>query len=181
VLRWKHAAGHHSVSCRSAYFQSTGGFVERDLAALSTFAITIDSDTMRVSKTADMRARPAGAMRRRLSRAVQDGGDRTVWQLPRQHTDQIDDTGFDRPAGMANFVLPDLHLSVIAALPMDDKRQGIISDIDNDLFDEQPDNLLARFGRYARPGPGPAKSLPKVISLARSSAERAVVCSVWPR
>jgi len=46
---------------------------------------------------------------------------------------------------LADFVLLDLHLCVIAALPMDDKHQGLIDDIDDNFFDEQPDDLLAGF------------------------------------
>jgi hypothetical protein len=84
---------------------------------------------MRVSKTADMSARPAGAMHRRLPGAVQDGGDYVVRQLPREYANQVDDAGVGRPSSLADFVLLDLHLCVIAALPMDDKRQGIIDDI----------------------------------------------------
>ena len=101
---------------------------------------------MRVSKAADMSARPAGAMRRRLSGAVQNGGDCVVRQLPREDTNQIDDTGVGRPSGLADFVLLDPHLCVVAALPMDDKRQGLTDDIDDNLFDEQPDDLLACLG-----------------------------------
>ena len=101
---------------------------------------------MRVSKTADMSARPAGTMCRRLSGAVQDGRDYIVRQLPREYMNQIDDTGVGRPSSLADFVLLDLHLCVIAALPMDDKRQGIIDDIDDNFFDEQPNDLLACFG-----------------------------------
>jgi hypothetical protein len=98
---------------------------------------------MRVSKTANMSARPAGAMCRRLSGAVQDRGDCVVRQLPREYANQIEDTGVSRPSGLADFVLLDLHLGVVAALPMDDKRQGITDDIDDNFFDQQPDDLLA--------------------------------------
>jgi hypothetical protein len=94
---------------------------------------------MRVSKTADMSARPAGAMHRRLPGAVQDGGDYVVRQLPREYANQVDDAGVGRPSSLADFVLLDLHLCVIAALPMDDKGQGLTDDIDDDFFDEQPD------------------------------------------
>ena len=48
---------------------------------------------MRVSKTADMSAGPAGTMRRRFSGAVQDGSDCIVRQLPREYANQIDDAG----------------------------------------------------------------------------------------
>ena len=109
---------------------------------------------MRVSKTADMSARPAGTMRRRLSGAVQDGGDYVVRQLPREYANQVDDAGVGRPSSLADFVLLDLHLCVIAALPMDDKRQGLTDDIDDDFFDEQPDDLLACFDGYTRTIPG---------------------------
>ncbi len=68
----KHAVGHHSVGCRTAHLQSFGRFVERDLASLGAFASAINQNTMGVSKTANMSARPAGTMRRRLSGAVQD-------------------------------------------------------------------------------------------------------------
>src|SRR5215469_2474490 len=145
LLPGNHAVGHHSVGRRSTHLQGFGGFVERDLAALRTFALAINRNAMRVSKTANMSARPAGAMRRRLSRAVQDGRDYVVRQLSRQYMNQIDDTGVGRPSSLADFVLLDLHLCVIAALPMDDKRQGLTDDIDNDFFDEQPDDLLACF------------------------------------
>lgn len=145
AARREHAAGHHSVGCRSAHLQSFGSFVDRDLTALSPFALAIDWNAVRVSKTADMSARPAGTMRRRLSRTIQDGGDCVIWQLPRPYANQIDNTGVDRPSGMADFVLLDFHISVIAALPMDDKRQGITDDIDDNFLDEQPDDLLARF------------------------------------
>ena len=99
---------------------------------------------MRVSKTANMSARPAGAMRRRLSRAVQDGRDYVVRQLSRQYMNQIDDTDVGRPSSLADFVLLDLHLCVIAALPMDDKRQGITDHIDDNFFDKKPYDLFAR-------------------------------------
>jgi len=78
-----------------------------------------------------MSAGPAGTMRRRFSGAVQDGSDCIVRQLPREYANQIDDAGLGRPSGLADFVLLDLHLCVIAALPMDDKRQGLIDDIDD--------------------------------------------------
>ena len=97
---------------------------------------------MRVSKTANMSARPAGTMCRRLSGAVQDRRDCVVRQLPREYANQIDDTGVGRPSSLADFVLLDRHLRVIAALPMDDKRQGITDDIDDNFFDEQPYDLL---------------------------------------
>ena len=67
-------AGSHSVGRRSAHFQSFGGFVECVLVTPKAFALAINGNAMRVSETADMSARPAGAMRRRLSGAVQLGG-----------------------------------------------------------------------------------------------------------
>jgi hypothetical protein len=77
---------------------------------------------MGVSQTANMSARPAGTMCRRLSRAVQDRGDCVVRQLPREYANQIDDIGVGRPSSLADFVLLDRHLCVITALPMNDKR-----------------------------------------------------------
>jgi hypothetical protein len=109
---------------------------------------------MGVSKTANMSARPVGTMCRRLSGPVQDCGDCVVRQLPREYTNQIDDIGLGRPSSLADFVLLDRHLCVIAALPMDDKRQGITDDIDDNFFDEQPYDLLACLDRYTRVVPG---------------------------
>lgn len=100
MLGRKHAADHHSVGGRSAHLQSFGGFLERDLAALSAFAVAINRNAVIIPKAADMGARPGGVMRRRLSRAVQDGSDCVIRQLPREHANQIGDTGFDCPSGM---------------------------------------------------------------------------------
>jgi len=80
-----------------------------------------------------------------LSGAIQNGGYSVIRQLSRKHTNQIDDSRFDRPSRMADFVLLDLQLSVVVALPMNDQRQSVIDDIDYNLFDEQPDDLLACF------------------------------------
>jgi hypothetical protein len=55
--------------------------------------------------------------------------------LPREYANQIDDTGGRRPSSLANSVLLDRHLCVIAALPMNDERQGISDDIDDNFFD----------------------------------------------
>ena len=67
-----------------------------------------------------------------------------------KYANQIHNIGLDRPPCVANLVLFDLHLSVITTLPMYDKNQRIIDDINNDFFDKQPDDLLARFHRYVR-------------------------------
>jgi hypothetical protein len=88
-------------------------------------------------------------MRRELPRTIQNGGYRVIRQLSCKHSNQVDDTGFDGPSGVTDLVLLDPHLRVVAALPMDDQRQSIIDDIDDNLFDEQPDDLLARLNRYA--------------------------------
>jgi hypothetical protein len=84
-------------------------------------------------------------MRGQFSRAVQYGGDCVVRQLPRQYANKIDDIGCDSPSGMAGFVLLDLHLSMVAALPMNDEHQAIIDDSDDNFLDEQPDDLFAGF------------------------------------
>jgi hypothetical protein len=136
-------------------------FVEGELATLSAFAFAINRKPVRVSKTANMSARPAGTMRRCFARAVQDGSDCVVPQLPREHADQINDTGIGRPSSLADSVLLDLHLCVIAVLPMDDKRQGLTDDIDDDFFDEQSDDLLACFDGYTRTIPGLRQGLPQ--------------------
>jgi hypothetical protein len=83
-----------------------------------------------------MGARPGRAMRCKLSRTVQNGGYRVIRQLPCKHSNQVDDTGFDRPSGVTGLVFLDHHLSVVTALPVDDQRQSIIDYIDNNLFDE---------------------------------------------
>ena len=71
-----------------------------------------------------------------LSGAIQNGGYSVIRQLPRKHTNQIGDSSFDRPSRMADFVLLDLQLSVVVALPMNGQRQSVIDDIDYNLFDE---------------------------------------------
>jgi len=88
-----------------------------------------------------------------LSRTIQNGGYRVIRQLSRKHSNQVDDAGFDSPSGVTDLVLLDPHLSVVAALPMDDQRQSIIDDIDDNLFDQQPNDLLACLYRYTRTVP----------------------------
>jgi hypothetical protein len=79
---------------------------------------------------------PSGAASRQFAGAIQDPGDRHVRELPRQHAHEIDDVGLDRPTGLPGLVLPDRHLGVVATLPMNDERQSVVEDIDNDFFDQ---------------------------------------------
>jgi hypothetical protein len=62
--------------------------------------------------------------------------------LPRQHTHELNNIGLNRPTGLTDFVLLDRHLRVVTALPMNDKCQTVVDNIDYDFFDEQPDDLL---------------------------------------
>jgi hypothetical protein len=75
-------------------------------------------------------------MRGHLAGSIEDRGDRRVRQLPRQYANEIEDIGFDRPAGLPDLVLFDRQLGMVATLPMNDERQRISRDIDDNLFDK---------------------------------------------
>ena len=134
----------HPIGGGAAYLQNIGGFIERHFAALGSFAFAINRNTVGVPKTTDMGSCPGGAASVRLAGAIQDGGDCHVRQLSRQYPHEIDNIGLDRPTGLSDLVLLDRHLGVVATLPMNDKCQAVVDNIDDDFFDEQPDDLLAR-------------------------------------
>jgi hypothetical protein len=90
-----------------------------------------------------MGSRPCGAVPRQLAGAIQDSGYCHIWQLSRQDPHQIDDIGLDHPAGLSDLVLLHRHLGVVTTLPMNDECQLVIGYINNNFFDEQPDDLLA--------------------------------------
>ncbi len=131
---------------------------------------------MDVAKTADVASRPAGAMPCPLAGSIQDRCDRQIGQLPRQVANEIDNISLNCPAGLADLVFLHRHPGVIATLPMNDERQCVVNGIDNDFFDQQPNDLLAcldrRVGTCAMPY---YRSLPSIINLVRSSADKAGV------
>ena len=44
---------------------------------------------------------------------------------------------------LAGVVLADLERGMVATLPADNKIEGVVLDMDNDLFDQYPDDPLA--------------------------------------
>lgn len=98
---------------------------------------------MDVAKTADVASRPAGAMPCPLAGSIQDRCDRQIGQLPRQVANEIDNISLNCPAGLADLVFLHRHPGVIATLPMNDERQCVVNGIDNDFFDQQPNDLFA--------------------------------------
>jgi hypothetical protein len=62
--------------------------------------------------------------------------------MPRQYRHKIDDIGVDRPTGLSDLVFLDRHFSVVAALPMNNKCELVVDDINDDFFDQKPDDLL---------------------------------------
>jgi len=149
----EYATADHPVGCCAAYPQDICGFIKRCFLALGAFAFTIGGDAMGVPEPTDMTSCPGGAASGQLARTIEDGGNGQIRELPRQHTHEVEDVGLNRPTGLPDLVLPDRHFGVIAALPMDDQRQAIADDIDDDLLDEQPDDLLARLDRCAGTAP----------------------------
>jgi len=150
LLGWEHAAGDQPIGRRATDVQYVCRFIEGYLTALASLPFLIDSNAIGFPKTADMGACPSGAMPCHFTGAIQNSRDRIVWQLPRQHTNEVNDIGLDCPAGLSDLVLLDRQLGMIAALPMDDEGQRITDDVDDNLVDKQPDNLLACFDRRAR-------------------------------
>ena len=104
----------------------------------------MDRDAVVVPEAADVGSGPTAAASSHFAGAIQDRGDGQIGQLPRQHTDEIDDIGLGCPAGLSNFVLLHRQLRVVTTLPMNDERQCAANDIDDDFLNQQPNDLLSR-------------------------------------
>ncbi len=73
---------------------------------------------------------------------------------------ELNDLGVGRPAVLAGLVLLDAQACVIAALPMNDQFNLVVDDLDDNLFDKQPDYLL----RVSTLAPTPCPCLRKIAT-----------------
>src|ERR1700722_7107505 len=124
-------------------------FVQRRFAALDSFALAIDGDVMFVAQGNNPRTRPRIALSRRLSHAVQGGGNRHVRHLPSHGPHQLNNIGVDAPAMLSRTVLAHTQSCVIVASPADDQIQAVVLHPHDDLLDQHANNTFAR--GYGRP------------------------------
>ena len=66
-----------------------------------------------------------------------------------QRSHEIDDICVRHPTGLPAIVRFDLKTCVVAALPMDDHSNVIADQVDDDLVDQEPDDLLLRLDSRA--------------------------------
>jgi hypothetical protein len=80
-------------------------------------------------------ARPTIATGGRLTRPVQDRGNRFVWHMASKDLHELNNVHTGFPAFLTKFILPDTQTRVIATMPIYDKLYLVGYDVDYNLFD----------------------------------------------
>ena len=104
VLGRQHAMADHAPDRGGTDRQSCGRLVDRYLTTLTAFAFAVRCNVLVVTQGADTHACPAIATASRLSRAVQNGGNRFIWHLTGEDPHQVDDVGIDYPTVLTDSI-----------------------------------------------------------------------------
>ena len=104
VLGRQHAVADHAPDRRWTDSQSCGRLVDRYLTTLTAFAFAEGCDVLVATQGADTHACPAIATASRLSRAVQNGGNRFVRHLTGKDLNQVDNIGIGYPTVLTDSI-----------------------------------------------------------------------------
>ena len=101
----KSAFDNQAANGRGTDGEGLGRLVQRRLAALGAFALSVDGDAVNVAQSGHPRSRPRMPFGRRLPGPIQSGRDPHVRHLSGHRPHQIDDIGVDTPAVLPRAVL----------------------------------------------------------------------------
>jgi hypothetical protein len=94
----KSAFDNQAANGRGTDGEGLGRLVQRRLAALGAFALSVDGDAVNVAQSGHPRSRPRMPLGRRLPGPIESGRDPHVRHLSGHRPHQIDDIGVDTPA-----------------------------------------------------------------------------------
>jgi hypothetical protein len=149
LRRWENAVGDETAGGGRAERKDPGRLFDRCFAAVGVLAITINGDVVLVAQGANTPPCPAVTPTGRLAGSIEQRGDRLVWHLSRQGTNQVNDFHIGCPSRLAGAIPLHHQAGMVAALPVDDQLQAFADDVDDDLGYDGSNDLLARFRRGA--------------------------------